>query len=93
LALLPHDLPPWQTVYHYVRCWRRHGLWEQIHQVLQSRNASGKAERAPPARRSWTARASRPPSGGRHGYDGAKKLNGRKRQLLVDTLGWSARSG
>jgi hypothetical protein len=40
-----------------------------------------------PARRSWTARASRPPSGGPHGYDGAKRLNGRKRHLLVDTLG------
>ena len=41
----------------------------------------------PPARPSWTARASRPPNGGRHGYDGAKRLNGRKRHLLVDTLG------
>jgi Transposase DDE domain len=40
-----------------------------------------------PARPSWTARASRSPSGGRHGHDGAKKLNGRKRHLLVDTLG------
>jgi putative transposase len=38
-------------------------------------------------RPSWTARASRPPNGGPHGYDGAKKLNGRKRHLLVDTLG------
>ena len=28
--LLPHDFPPWQTVYHYWRLWRRHGLWEQV---------------------------------------------------------------
>jgi putative transposase len=52
-----------------------------------SRNGSGKAERRRRAQPSWTARASRPPSGGRHGYDGAKKVNGRKRHLLVDTLG------
>jgi transposase len=52
-----------------------------------SRSGPARAERPPRARRSWTARASRPPSGGRHGYDGAKKLNGRKRHLLVDTLG------
>jgi transposase len=33
--LLPHDLPPWQTVYHYFRCWRHQGLWEQVHGVLR----------------------------------------------------------
>jgi putative transposase len=29
--LLPHDLPPWQTVYQYFRCWQQQGLWEQVH--------------------------------------------------------------
>jgi transposase len=52
-----------------------------------SRNGLGRAERPRPARPSWTARVSRPPNGGPHGYDGAKRLNGRKRHLLVDTLG------
>jgi hypothetical protein len=52
-----------------------------------SRSGSGRAGGPRPARRSWTARASRPPNGGRHGYDGAKRLNGRKRHLLVDPLG------
>ncbi len=33
--LLPHDLPPWQTVYHYFRLWRRDGLWEQVLTVLR----------------------------------------------------------
>jgi transposase len=28
--LLPHDFPPWQTVYHYWRLWRQQGLWEQV---------------------------------------------------------------
>jgi putative transposase len=43
--LLPHDLPPWQTVYHYFRSWRQQGLWEQIHHVLhvQERIRQGRA--------------------------------------------------
>ena len=35
--LLPHDLPPWQTVYHYWRTWRLEGRWEQILAVLRER--------------------------------------------------------
>jgi putative transposase len=50
-------------------------------------NAAGKGGRPRPAQPSSTARASRPPSGGPHGYDGAKRRTGRKRHLLVDTLG------
>jgi putative transposase len=43
--LLPHDLPPWQTVYHYFRSWRQQGLWEQIYRVLhvQERLRQGRA--------------------------------------------------
>ena len=33
--LLPHDLPPWKTVYHYFRLWRRNGLWERLHTALR----------------------------------------------------------
>jgi putative transposase len=35
--LLPHDLPPWQTVYHYWRTWRLEGRWEQILTALRER--------------------------------------------------------
>jgi putative transposase len=43
--LLPHDLPPWQTVSHYFRSWRQQGLWEQVHGVLrtQERVRQGRA--------------------------------------------------
>jgi transposase len=85
--LLPHDLPPWQTIYHYFRSWRQQGMWEQIHRVLHVQERTRQGRRPTPARRSWTARASRLTTGGRHGYDGAKKVNSRKRYLLVDTLG------
>jgi transposase len=32
---MPHDLPPWQTVYYYFRIWRNDGTWEQIHTALR----------------------------------------------------------
>ena len=32
--LLPHDFPPWQTVYYYLRRWQREGVWERVHHVL-----------------------------------------------------------
>jgi putative transposase len=84
--LLPHDLPPWQTATttSHFRSWRQQGLWEQVHATLrtQERIRQGRAPTTSAA--ILTARASRPPSGGRHGYDGAKRLNGRKRHLLVD---------
>jgi transposase len=62
--LLPHDLPPWQTVYHYFRSWRQQGLWEQVHATLrtQERIRQGRAPTTSAA--ILTARASRPPSGG-----------------------------
>lgn len=43
---LPHDFPPWQTVYNYFRFWRQLGLWQQIHDQLreQLRQALAKAE-------------------------------------------------
>lgn len=41
---MPHDLPPWQTVYYYFRQWRNAGIWEQIHTALreQSRRRVGR---------------------------------------------------
>src|SRR3954453_7751080 len=32
--LLPHDLPPWQTVYYYLRRWQRDGVWDRVHHAL-----------------------------------------------------------
>ena len=42
--LLPHDLPPWQVVYHYFWRWRREGVWQAIHDALlpQTRQAQGR---------------------------------------------------
>ena len=42
--LLPHDLPPWQTVYYYLRRWQREGVWNRIHPalVIMDREHSGR---------------------------------------------------
>jgi putative transposase len=92
--LLPHDLPPWRTVYHYFWSWRhfwswrRTGVWQQIHDRLreQVREATG-CNTNPSAAilDSQSIRTSE--AGGVRGYDGGKKIRGRKRHILVDTLG------
>jgi putative transposase len=86
--LLPHDFPVWQTVYDYFRNWRKAGLWERIHTALrvQVRRQVGRAPE-PSAAIIDTQSIKTTERGGDHGYDGGKKVNGRKRHLLVDTLG------
>src|SRR5436305_7601127 len=86
--LLPHDLPPWRTVYHYFWSWRRTGVWQQIHDSLreQVREAAGRNTNPSAAiLDSQSVRTSE--AGGMRGYDGGKKIRGRKRHILVDTLG------
>jgi putative transposase len=86
--LLPQEFPAWQTVYDYFRHWRKAGLWEQIHTTLreQVRRQSGRAAE-PSAAMIDSQSVKTTDRGGEHGYDGGKKVNGRKRHLLVDTLG------
>ena len=47
--LLPHDLPPWKTVYHYFRLWRKNGLWERLHTTLRQQVREQMGRKAQPS--------------------------------------------
>jgi len=85
---LPKDLPPWQTVYGYLRRWTNCGLIHQIHEHLRDHIRKLDGRKYQPTAAiidSQSVKASE--TCGQRGYDAGKKVNGRKRHILVDTLG------
>ncbi len=85
---LPAHFAPWRRVYHYFRLWKRNGLWVQIHTHLREhvRCVDGRHREASAAILDSQSVKSTETSDER-GYDAGKKVNGRKRHVLVDTLG------
>ncbi len=47
--MLPHDLPPWRTAFHYFRTWRRDGTWQRAHETLRSLTRQSEGRRASPS--------------------------------------------
>lgn len=86
--MLPKGFPPMSTVHGYLTAWRREGIWRTIHDALyqQTREAENRAA-SPTAGVIDSQSVKTTESGGIRGFDAGKKVNGRKRHILVDTIG------
>ncbi|WP_391733073.1 IS5 family transposase [Tautonia sociabilis] len=86
--MMPRDLPPWRIVYWYFMQWKKDGTFDRLMDLLRGdlRVAEGR-NRQPSAAIIDTQSVRTTEKGGPHGYDSGKGINGRKRHILVDTLG------
>jgi transposase len=87
--MLPHDFPAWQTVYYYFRRWREDGTWEHLNAKLQQWVRVSENRHPLPSAAIIDSQSVKYAAPHREsvGFDGGKKVNGRKRHILVDTLG------
>src|SRR3954453_21364638 len=86
--MMPTDLPPWSTCYDYFYKWRNDGTWAKVNDALRTQvRHRAKRLKSPSMTIIDTQSVKTTEQGGPRGKDPHKKVNGRKRHLVVDTLG------
>jgi len=86
--MLPKDYPKWKSVYHYFRIWRDDGTWQRIHDTLRAELRRRNGRHKHPTAGCLDSQSVKSTSvRGVRGYDSGKQVKGRKRHLLVDTMG------
>ena len=85
---LPDSFPPWQTVYYHFERWMRTGLLDRVHARLRRRTRLRAGREPTPSAAVIDAQSVKTSTqGGVRGFDGGKLVKGRKRHILVDTMG------
>jgi transposase len=86
--MIPRDLLPWDAAYRWYRAWAADGTWDRLHDRLREQVRAAAGRDPQPSAGVVDAQSVRTSEGGQdRGFDVAKKVTGRKRHLLVDTLG------